>query len=123
MSGYLLDTNSVIYFFNGEEKIAKLIEKAKDRIYISFITKIELLCFEVKDEGIKKKIGDFLEEIQVVSIDDEIIGQTIRYRKNNKLKVPDAIICATAKVMGLTLVTADKSIAKKLKRIKLISPI
>ncbi len=44
--GYLLDTNSVIYFFNGEEPISKLIKEAENNISISFITKIELLCFE-----------------------------------------------------------------------------
>jgi len=46
MPGYLLDTNSVIYFFNGEEPISKLIKEAENNISISFITKIELLCFE-----------------------------------------------------------------------------
>ncbi len=46
MSGYLLDTNSVIYFFNGEEPISTLIKEAENSISISFITKIELLCFE-----------------------------------------------------------------------------
>jgi len=123
MSRYLLDTNSVIYFFNGEEKISKLVEKAKDNIYISFVTKIEMLCFEIDDEGVKKKMGEFLEEIKVIPIDDEIITQTIEYRKSMKMKVPDAIICATAKVRGLTFVTADKSLTKKLKGITLISPI
>ena len=123
MPKYLLDTNSVIYFFNGEEKISKLIEKAKDQAYISFITKIEMLCFEIADKDVKKKIYEFLEEIKVISIDDEIIAQTIEYRKSMKMKVPDAIICATAKVRGLTFVTADKSLTKKLKEIKFISPI
>jgi predicted nucleic acid-binding protein len=42
MPGYLLDTNSIIYFFNGEEKISRLVEKAKDKIFISFIAKIEI---------------------------------------------------------------------------------
>lgn len=123
MSRYLLDTNSVIYFFNGEKKISNLIEKTKDQVYISFITKIEMLCFEIDDKDVKKKIGEFLDEIEVISIDDEIVDQTIKYRKSMKMKVPDAIICATAKVRGLTFVTADKSLTKKLKGIKLISPI
>jgi|APFre7841882590_1041340.scaffolds.fasta_scaffold730441_1 predicted nucleic acid-binding protein len=40
-----------------------------------------------------------------------------------KLKVPDAIICATAKVRKLILVTADKSLTKKIKGIKVVSPL
>ena len=67
MSGYLLDTNSIIYFFNGEEKISRLIEKAKDKIFISFIAKIELLCFESEDEEVMKKIDKFLRVIEVIA--------------------------------------------------------
>lgn len=123
MPGYLLDTNSVIYFFNGEEKISALIEDAEGNVCISFITKIELLCFETDEKNVIKGIAEFLEEIEVVGIDDEIITKTIEYRKNLKLKIPDAIIAATAKIRGLTLVTADKTLTKRLKEIKIISPI
>jgi len=55
MAGYLLDTNSVIYFFNGEKKIADLIDKAEDEIVISFITKIEMLSFELKIKALRKR--------------------------------------------------------------------
>ena len=55
MPGYLLDTNAVIYFFNGEKKVAQLAESAKGKIFISFITQIEVLCFEIKDGHLKKK--------------------------------------------------------------------
>ena len=67
MSGYLLDTNSVIYFFNGEEPISKLIKEAENSISISFITKIELLCFETENDT-TKKIAEFINEIEVVYI-------------------------------------------------------
>jgi predicted nucleic acid-binding protein len=123
MAGYLLDTNSVIYFFNGESKISNLIEKAEEDIVISFITKIEMLSFEVDDTAIKRKIGEFLKEIKIILIDEDIIKATIEYRRKFKLKVPDAIICATAKSLGLTLVTADKILIKNLKGLNIISPI
>jgi len=123
MAGHLLDTNSVIYFFNGEKKISSLIEKAEGDIVISFITKIEMLSFKIDDPVIKKKIEEFLEEIKIILIDEDIIETTIEYRKKFKLKVPDAIICATAKSLGLTLVTADKLLSKKLKGVNIISPI
>ncbi len=122
MSGYLLDTNSVIYFFNGEEPISKLIKEAENSISISFITKIELLCFETEND-ITKEIAEFISEIEVVYISDEIIEKTIDYRKTLKLKIPDAIIAATAKVKELTLVTADKSLSQKLKELKIVNPI
>lgn len=123
MTGYLLDTNSVIYFFSGEGKISELIKKARNEIYISFITKIELLCFEVDDKETQRKINEFLKEIRIIFIDDEIIAHTITYRKKYKMKVPDAIICATSRVLGLTLVTGDKLLQKKVEGINIISPI
>ena len=123
MAGYLLDTNSVIYFFNGEKKIADLIAKTKDEIVISFITKIELLSFDIEDHDTEKKVRQFLNEIRVILLDDDVITATIEYRKKLKLKIPDAIISATAKVLGVILITADKVLSKKLTGIKIISPI
>jgi len=81
MAGYLLDTNSVIYFFNGEKKIADLIAKAKDEIVISFITKIEMLSFEIEDQSTEKKVREFLNEIRIILIDGDVIAATIEYRK------------------------------------------
>lgn len=122
MPSYLLDTNSVIYFFDGEEIVSDLIENAKDQILISCITKIELLCFETNDKAAVKGIVDFLKEVEILYVDDDIIDSAVTYRKKYKLKVPDAIIAATAKVMRLFLVTADKAF-QKIPDIEIISPI
>lgn len=46
MARYLLDTNSVIHFFNGVEKIAALVEDPDNEIVVSFLRKLELLSFE-----------------------------------------------------------------------------
>ena len=81
MAGYLLDTNSVIFFFNGEKKIADLIEKAEDEIVISFITKIEMIQFEIEDQSTEKKVREFLNEIRIILIDGDVIAATIEYRK------------------------------------------
>ena len=123
MPRYLLDTNAVIYFFDGEEKISELLLHSDDIVSVSFITKFELLCLETPDKELLLKIAEFLDEIEVVLITEEIISEAISYRKNLKLKVPDAIIAATAKTTDLTLVTADKTLTQKLKDVKTISPI
>jgi predicted nucleic acid-binding protein len=81
MAGYLLDTNSVICFFNGEKKIADLIAKTKDEIVISFITKIELLSFDIEDQDTEKKVREFLNEIRGILLDDDVLTATIEYRK------------------------------------------
>jgi len=41
-------------------------------------------------------------------LDDEIKLKTVEVRKNHKLKLPDAIIAATALKKDLTLISSDK---------------
>ena len=82
-----------------------------------------MFCFETDDTEIIKEITKFIEVIEVLFINDAIISKATEYRKNIKLKIPDSIIAATAQVMGLTLVSADKSLIQKLKDVKVISPI
>ena len=74
-----------------------------------------MFCFETDDTEIIKEITKFIEVIEVLFINDAIISKATEYRKNIKLKIPDSIIAATAQVMGLTLVSADKSLIQKLK--------
>lgn len=74
---------------------------------LEYQKKNELLCFEEED-AVVKEIAEFVKEIEVLLINDEIITRTINYRKNLKLKVPDAIIAATANVRELILVTAER---------------
>ena len=123
MARYLLDTNSVIYFFNGVEKIAALVEDPDNEILVSFISKIELLSFESEDKAVVRSIEQFLDETTIVFPDDAIITQTINYRRSLKIKIPDALICATARALKIPLVTADKEIRRKVKTIKTISPV
>ncbi|MBI4746135.1 MAG: PIN domain-containing protein [Deltaproteobacteria bacterium] len=99
-----------------------MISNATVRIFISCITKIELLCFETDDKDAIKGINDFLKEIEILYIDDEIIDRAVIYRRHHKFKVPDAIIAATAAARELTLVSADKAF-QKISDIKLISPL
>ena len=123
MNGYLLDTNSVIYFFDGEEKISAFIKSNKSPLYISFITQIEILCFETQDEALMNNIVKFTESIDIITTNEDIITAAIEYRKKLKLKIPDAIIAATAKVNELTLITADKAMLTKINNIKMITPL
>lgn len=54
---------------------------------------------------------------------DDIADETINLRRDNKIKLPDAIIYATALVEGLSLVTNNISDFKSLNRnVKLIDP-
>jgi len=121
---YLLDTNAVIYYFKGMQKavaVFKLIEDANEEVNLSVITKIELLSFDNEDE--LKNIDRLLVNSRIFSLDDEIVDKTIEVRRKYKLKLPDAIIAATAMVNNLILVTHNKKDFKKIRGLKIIDPL
>jgi len=121
---YLLDTNAVIYYFKGIQKavaVFKLIEDANEEVNLSVITKIELLSFDNEDE--LKNIDRLLVNSRIFSLDDEIVDKTIEVRKKYKLKLPDAIIAATAMINNLILVTHNKKDFKEIRGLKIIDPL
>lgn len=113
----LVDTNIVIYLLSGDKTIADLLDKKK--IYISFITEIELLTFQKLSISEKQVINKFISDCIVIGMNDEIKTNTISIRTTNKLKIPDAIISATSLYLKIPLVTADEQF-KKLVDLELI---
>ena len=99
---YLLDTNIVIYFFNGITDDESLIEILKSSFNISIITKIEFLSWQKlsNDETLNKKAIEFISNATIYDLDEVVANQTIKNRQQYKIKTPDAIIGATAQVHG-----------------------
>ncbi len=116
MSGnkVLLDTNAVGAYL-GNEKFAKNYLKNNQTIGISIITQIEFLSNPELTTKNKFLFDEFINlvEIYPVTKDNKIlILQTIAIRKKYKLKLPDAIIAATAIINNATLFSADDIFAK-----------
>ncbi|OYD97222.1 PIN domain nuclease [Nostoc sp. 'Peltigera membranacea cyanobiont' 213] len=103
----LLDTNIVLYFLGG-----RLVNPLPSgQYFISVITEIELLSYPSLSLEEETKIIDFLNKITVVDIDNNIKNLTIAFRKQYRLRVPDAIIVATAKSLNAILFTNDVRLA------------
>jgi len=107
---YLIDTNILIYHFNGNipDKSASKINKIfKEDFNISVITKMEFLGFRKHTKESFKKAKKFLEYCNVIELDDDIVNLVIDIRRNYSVKLPDAIIAATAIFKNYTLVTRN----------------
>ncbi len=103
---YLLDTNQVIYAINSKAIL-------KENFYfISFVTEIELLSFPRLSPNSEVSLRNIIGRFNIIDINSEIKENTIKIRKNKNLKIPDAIIVATALSIDAVLVTADKDIIK-----------
>ncbi|MDA0268147.1 MAG: type II toxin-antitoxin system VapC family toxin [Cyanobacteria bacterium] len=116
MSGskFLLDTNFVIGLLKGNEQIQNILcdrTVAIDACAYSFITRIELLGFPAITESEIQGITKLLSMLQYLPMNQEIEDSTIHIRRHYKLKIPDAIIAATAKVNRLELLTLDQQLA------------
>ena len=103
---YLIDTNIAIYLLAGDQKIAELLDE--NQIFISFITELELLSFKELTSSEKTIIKEFLNDVVIIDINKKIKDLTIKFRENNSLKLPDAIIAATAQFLDIPLMTADQ---------------
>lgn len=104
---YLIDTNIVIYYFNGltdDEAIHTLLT---DSFNVSIITKIEFLGWGKfsSNPSLYAKARTFINHATVYELNDAIAEQAIQLRQQFKVKTPDAIIAATAIAYSLTVVT------------------
>lgn len=105
----VLDTNIVLYILAGEYDLSRIPEGT---IFISFITELELLSYPKLSKNDERKIQDFLSGILKVGIQKEIKEKTIMLRKKYSIKLPDAMIAATALVLKATLISNDKHFKK-----------
>lgn len=117
MSGidHLIDTNVVIGLLKGAESAVALAQQAGlvlGRAAVSQITRMELLGFADLTEAEEQATRSFLSACQVVGITDEIEAGAIRLRRSGALKLPDAIVAATALSTGAVLLTLDQRLAR-----------
>jgi predicted nucleic acid-binding protein len=120
--GYLIDSNVIIDFCNG-----KLTSGARNLLQnispeISIITQIELFGTKniVREEIELLEKFTAITTVHPVSID--FVPATIQIRQSAGIKLPDAIIAATAVVLGLVLVSRNISDFKKVVGLHVIDP-
>ena len=115
---YLLDSNIIIDFLNGDKKIGDWMNKEKSTsglflFAISTVVRIEVLSDKKLTEKQAIELEKFLDTFDSLSISDEIARLAATLRREKVLTLGDAIIAATAIIRKRTLVTRDRSFAKK----------
>jgi len=108
MSGnkLLLDTNILIYLSKKELNLEDF-AKVNDVLYISVITLMEAKGYQYSNKKEEMIIDTLCENLIKVSITDEVIETVIDLRKKHRIKLPDAIILATAIENNLKLITRN----------------
>jgi tRNA(fMet)-specific endonuclease VapC len=107
----LCDTNIFINLFRGKENIKEALKKiGKENTALSIVTYAEIIYGTKKND--LQKIKDFFEQYTIIDIDKNIStifkGVVLNYSFNHHIKIPDALIAATAINDGMPLYTENK---------------
>jgi len=123
---YLWDTNTAIYYL--QKQFSPAAERLMDAILqefqpaISAITEIELLCWKTATEQDLKVVKDFIEDSIVFELEAAIKNKTVEIRRHQKIKLPDAVIAATALDHNLTLITRNTDDFKSVPGLNVFNP-
>ena len=103
----ILDTNVVIYLQKGwlEDPLPP------GEYLISVVTEIELLSFSGLDVEQRSWLQRLIDDLEVVEIDMAVKQCAIALRRDHHLKLPDALIAATALTRAAVLLTNDAQLA------------
>jgi toxin FitB len=116
----LLDSNVIIYITQKRDIGNILDDKV---LFVSVITKLEVLGFHKILPEDKKSLEFFFETTKVLAITDTIIDLAIQLRQTRKISLGDSIIASTAIVNKLPLVTANTTDFKWIPELQLINPL
>lgn len=112
MSGnsVVLDSNIIILASKQQLDIQKLIEKY-DHFYVSIITYMEVVGYKNIFPEERSVIDNFFDHVEIIDVSREIAEIVIDYKINitKKIKLPDAIILATAALINADLLTLNIS--------------
>lgn len=100
----LFDTNILIDYLNAIPQACDELRRYEQRA-ISIITWMEVLI------GARPEVAaatrGFLGGFEIVSVDDVVAETAVRLRQLHRIKLPDAIIWATAESRSMLLVTRN----------------
>lgn len=118
---FLIDTNTLI-----DAQMKKMPEKGlqflanviNEKFTISFVTYIEFLGYKYAT----KATEEFIALANVIEINKSIIDTCIALRKAQTIKLPDAIIAATALSLDCGLITNNEKDFVIIKELEIINP-
>lgn len=101
----VVDTNILIDYLNGWEEARRELDSF-DAIYISLLSWMEILVGASEGDE-ESEIREFLRRFRVHPVAEGVAERVVEIRRRDKIRLPDAIIWATAQHLGLLLVTRN----------------
>lgn len=104
----LLDSNIILYHLQGKLRDPLPV----DTYSISVVSEIEVRSFPGMGASERTSIEAFLSSLSIIPLRPDIKERTIDIRISTKLRIPDAIVVATALTLGMPLYTNDSQILR-----------
>jgi predicted nucleic acid-binding protein len=106
---FVADTNILLYILEGQSGIESLLHYS---FAVSVISEIELLGKHEITREETSIIEALLADCSIIELNTPIKNRAIQLRQKQKIKLPDALIAATAIELQIPLVTADKRLER-----------
>ena len=123
---WLLDTKLLIDAFAGRSDSVRAITSARtaslEWIGYSSITRLEVLGFPGLNAADEIGLRNLLAQLSEAPIDDAVIERPIKIRKSVRMKIPDAVVAATALVYEANLVTRNTGDFKNIPGVSVLDP-
>ena len=122
--GYLLDSNVIIGYLagripaSGMKFLSAIVDK---KPHISVISQIEVLRYNDTPEN-EVILAGFISNSVIHSLNPAVARRTIELCKQSKIKLPDAVIAATALTENFILVTRNIDDFKYISNLELLNP-
>lgn len=119
---FVLDTNTIIYYLDGDEKVSEFVESRiedQELFILPTICVVEFLSYPKVSELDRDIFLSLTKRLQVLDLDysNALIAADFRFKY--RLKVVDSIIAAAAVSQTAILISRDQDF-KKVKEIEVI---
>lgn len=105
----VIDSNILIDFLAGRPETRQVIATIEDR-FVSVVARAEVLAGIYSDRS-RRGAAVLFSQCRMVDVSVEIADIAATIRQSTRLKLPDALISATAGHLDLPLLTRDLAIA------------
>lgn len=122
---YIYDTNIFIYHLNDDPKVRSYFNLnflAKNQIYFSIITEIELLSFPKLTANDFEAISSLLKKFTKLNLTEEVKDKAIEIKKYSKSRLADSIIAASAISYNAKLITRNNEDFKNISELITVNP-
>ena len=121
----VVDTNLLIYFLGDavDAPVLQRIEQAlRDQARISVITRMEVLGWRGHTDDSRGRARFLVDQLDEIALTSAVVERVIEMRSSIAIKLPDAIIAASALIEGLPLMTHNSQDFKRVPGLRLIDP-